>query len=77
MNALRDFNPAYVGFVRLGHSTIRDQCPDYPRKRTLAPHHGMSHECQNRTHPADAKPFCQLLRFTASYASRLNSTANG
>jgi hypothetical protein len=33
--------------------------------------------CQNRIHAADAKPFCQLLRFTASYASRLNSTANG
>jgi hypothetical protein len=22
--------------------------PDYPRKRTSAPHHGMSHECHNR-----------------------------
>src|SRR2546427_11736437 len=46
-------------------------------ERTSAPHHGMPHECQNRTHAVDAKPFCQRLRFTASYASRLNSTANG
>src|SRR5262245_58297230 len=29
---------------------MSDQCPDYPRKRTSAPHHGMSHECHFPTH---------------------------
>jgi hypothetical protein len=28
---------------------MSDQCPDYPRKQTSAPHHGMSHECQETT----------------------------
>jgi hypothetical protein len=27
---------------------MSDQCPDYPRKLTSAPHHGMSHECQKQ-----------------------------
>jgi hypothetical protein len=44
----------------------------------LALHEPGSGTNETREHvPPDAKPFCQLLRFTASYASRLNSTANG
>jgi hypothetical protein len=35
--------------VRLGRSVMSDQRPDYPRERTSAPHHGMSHECQEPT----------------------------
>jgi len=27
-------------WVRLGHSAMSDQCPDYPGNRTSATHHG-------------------------------------
>src|SRR5262249_7674091 len=46
---LRDFDPA--GDRRgskFGHSAMSARCPHCPRKRTLAPRHGMSHECQLR-----------------------------
>ena len=34
--------------VNAGHPAMSDQRPNYPRKRTSAPNHGMSHECASK-----------------------------